>query len=451
MTVTLSLWSEAPFVFINGELPDRVRKAVDDELSYEVQGHEHTDAWQSGEWDGKHHLLRQSKNGNWYFPVGVLEKVQQALDAYGVSHETEGLTRPGRGDLDIEWHSDMELRDYQREAVDRCLGQGSGLVVMPTGAGKTIVGLYLLSVLCRPAVVLVHRKEIASQWVERIQDILGVEPALCYGGVREAGDVQVALYQSVIEDGDVRDDVRLDHDVVLFDEADVVGADTFSRVAMAITAPYRFGFTATEEREDGATLRVIGGAGPIIADLSPEALIDRGWLAEPEWIIKEAPSSGSRYRDWQAEYKAEIVNNNRRNQLISQAVEDADKPCMVTVERIAHGNRLEALTDGAAFVHGDSTDREETIHMFREGDLDVLVATRGIVGRGFDVPEIESFCVAGGLKSETSTIQQVGRALRPGETGTAQIIDFIDSGQWIGKHSEERLRVYQEYYGKYSP
>lgn len=449
--LTLTLSDRYPYVFVEGDLGEPVRRAIDEELSYYVDGHEYSDAWQNDEWDGMHHLFRQAKNGAWYFPVGVLDRVQAILETYGAAYETEGLTRPGRGDIDFEWDSDIELYDYQREAVDEAFTHGSGTIVMPTGSGKTIVGLYLMSVLRRSSAVFVHRKEIADQWVGQIQDVLGVDPAVCYGGVREAGDVQVALYQSVLEEGEVRDDVRLDHDVVLFDEAHVVGADTFSAVAMAITAPYRFGFTATPEREDNATLRVIAGAGPIIADCSVERLIEQGDLAEPEWIIQEAPSSGSRYRNWQTEYKEEIVTNHRRNRLIQQTVADASKPCLVTVERIAHGEHLEALIDGAAFVHGDSSDRDERIQAFRDGDLDVLVATRGIVGEGFDVPEIASICIAGGLKSETSMIQQVGRSLRTGETGTAEIIDFIDRGVWIAKHSEKRIRAYQDYYGEYGP
>ena len=452
--VTLSLWDQAAYFFVDGDLPEHVADAIDDELSYEVPDHQYTDAWQEGEWDGHEHLFRESQNGNWFFPVGCLEHVTRILDMYSVDYGVEGLVRPGRGDLDLGWNTDMTLRDYQQEAVDEALAYGNGVIVLPTGAGKTLIGLYLAHTVSRSTLVLVHRQEIADQWVEQIDDILGYEPAVYYGGTRETGDVQVALYQSIYDDGEIRDDARLDHDVALFDEVHRVGADTFSTVAMEASAPYRWGFSATPEREDNATLKVIGGTGPMIADLSAETLIEQGYLAKPEWSIFEAPTSEGRsaYRQWQAEYKGEIVENEERNELIANVTGDLRRPTLLTVERISHGERLESLIPDSEFIHGDASDREENIQAFRDGDLDVLIATRGIVGEGFDVPEIRSFAVAGGLKSSTSMIQQVGRALRPsGEENTATIVDFVDRGEWVGDHSEERIRTYQDYYGEFAP
>lgn len=470
MTVTLSLWDKAPYVFVNGDLPEQVVDALEEELSFEVPDHQYTDAWKEGRWDGYERLLYTTNDGSRYFAQGCLPLVRSVLDTYGVSYDLEGFVRPGRGDLDLGWQTDMELRDYQQDAVDECLRRGSGIVVLPTGAGKTLIGLYLMQELQQPTLVTVHLTEVAEQWCERIEAILGVEPARYFGGDRETGDVQVALYQSIYDDdtGEVRDDVRLDHTVFLADEVHRVGADTFNACAMQVTAPYRYGFSATPEREDNATLKVIAGTGPMIADLSAERLIGEGYLAEPDWQIYEAPATEGTFRNWQAEYKAAIVENEARNELLCEAIaKELPRPTLVTVEQINHGERLEARLkegqfphdeeqyavnpDGVAFVYGDAPDRAEHIQAFRDGDLPVLIATRGIVGEGFDVPEIASFVVAGGLKSSTSMIQQVGRALRPAGGDTATIVDVIDNGEWVGRHSEERIRTYQDYYGSYGP
>jgi superfamily II DNA or RNA helicase len=433
--------------FIDGGLPDDIREAIDEELSFEVQGHEWTDSWQNGSWDGKEYLLKRTSEGDWWFPVGLLDRVRSVLDTYGVDYDVEGVTRPGRGDLGLSWDFGGELREYQEDAVNRALRFGSGVVAMPTGSGKTVSALRLAYELDWPFLVTVDNREIADQWVERIESTLGVEPARYYAGDRENGDVMVALYQSVYMDGEVVDDARLDHPVWLADECHNVAASTFHRVAMSCPAPYRFGFSATPEREDGAELKVFGGIGPLIADLSVERMIEEGFLAEPEWDIIDAPHSGGYYQGWQDEYQEEIVKNERRNLMIAEKVNAVEKPCLVTVERINHGERLEAVIEAAAFVHGSRSDRDGVVRSFREGDLPVMVATRGIVGEGFDCPEIASFVVAGGMKSEVSMIQQVGRALRP-ETETATIVDFYDGGdQWVAGHSGDRLRTYQEYYG----
>lgn len=448
MTVTLRRWSKAPYVFVNGDLPDHVASAIDNELSYEVEGYEYSSAWKAGRWDGKHHLFHGEGDGDSYFPLGAIHRVREILDSFGVAYEVEGLVYPGRGDLDVGWDTEMTLREYQQEAVDDCLRRGSGIVSMPTGSGKTLIGLRLMHELQRPSLVLCHRQEIADQWAEQMHDLLGVDVARCYAGERDQGDHQVALYQSLYDDDGVRDDVRLDHDVLLADECHRVGAETFSDVALSVNADYRFGMSATPEREDNATLRVIGGTGELICDIRPEGLIDDGYLAEPEWKILKAPRAGAGYRKWQDEYKGEIVKNDERNELIRDTVADLPKPCYIHVERIDHGERLESLIDGAAFVSSDSSDRDEVIDAFRDGERDLLIST--LLGEGFDLPELRSMVMAGGLKTEIGSIQKVGRALRPG-TEDAVIVDFVDRGRWVGDHSEERIRTYKEYYGEYGP
>lgn len=451
--ITITRWEKAPYCFIDGDLPELVEEALENELSYEHPGAEWTDAWKRGDWDGKISLLFTSTNDNRYFPVGLLPQAKRVFDVHSVPYRVKGLVRPGRGDLDVEWDTDKTLYPYQQDAVDDCLNAGSGLVVLPTGGGKTFIGIRLIYEYRQPTMVVCHLKEVADQWVGEIESILGVDVAKCYGGDRENGDVMVALYQSIYDDETkrVRDDVRLDHQLLLSDEAHRVAADTFSKVTYNHNAQYRFGFTATPDREDNATLRILGGTGQTIADLSAASLIDRGYLAEPSWKFYEPEHVGGRYQNWQAEYKQEIVENSRRNNLIAQVVGELERPTLVTVERINHGERLTSMIEGAKFVHGDAKDRDKNIEAFRNGGLDVMIATRGIVGEGFDVPDIASFVVAGGLKSRTSTIQQVGRAIRPGETGEATIVDFLDTGPHVGRHSEERIRAYREYYEDYGP
>lgn len=449
MTVELQRWEKAPLVFIEGDLPDEVIRALDSELSYEVEGATYSDAWKSGEWDGKHHLFRKARNGSRYFPVGAFFRVREILDTFGVTYTVDGITLPGRGEKEVSWNTDMTLRDYQQDAVDDALTWGMGIIAMPTGSGKTLIGLRLMYELQRSALVLVHRKEIAAQWVEQMEDILGVDVARCYGGVREQGDFQVALYQSVYDgDNGVRDDVRVDHEVLFADEAHRVGADTFSDVVLDVNAHYRFGMSATPEREDNATLRVVGGTGDLIADITPQSLIEQGYLAEPKWRLLDSPRAGSSYRNWQGEYKGEIVENAGRNEMIAEEVERLPKPAYIHVERISHGERLESMIDGAKFVSSDSNDREEVIEAFRTGEQQILIST--LLGEGFDLPELRSIVMAGGLKTEIGAIQKVGRALRPG-TDEAVIVDCIDKGRWVGDHSEERVNTYKDYYGRYGP
>ena len=459
--VTLSLWEPRQLVFVEGSLPNDTIETLKETLRYEDPDAEHTEAWKQGNWSGYHYLFRQSDaNDNWFFPVGLLSKVTRILELHGVAYETEGVRRPGRGEQGYDWHAPFELRDYQHDAVDAALEGGGGLVVIPTGGGKTVVGLRLAYELQHPFIVLAHTVEIAEQWCERIAERLGVTPARYFGGDRENGPVMVALYQSVYDDGEIREDARLDHDVAIYDEAHRVGSTVFNEVALACRARWRFGFSATPTRGDNAMLKVLGGVGERVYEIGVEELISKGYLAEPEWRILDPPKVDGRYRNWQSEYKHAIVQNDARNDMLVTEIERVPKPALVTTEQVAHGERLEALLQersvDARFVSGSSSDREEIIESFRAGELSVMVATAGLVSEGFDVPSIESFVLAGGKKSKTSIIQQVGRALRPGESGEAVIVDVADKGtggynSWVGEHWTERYRNYIEYYGEYGP
>jgi len=460
MTVTLSLWSERALIFVDGDLPTDAREQCVESCRYEQEGHEYSDAWQRGDWNGYVELFRQNSGGQWFFPIGLLTKVTRILDLHGVTYEIDGLRRPGRGAVDYGWHADFDLREYQQDAVTDALDAGSGILSLPTGAGKTVIGLRLIHELQHPALVVMHQTEIAEQWCDRIESQLGVTPDRVFGGDFETGgDIAVGLYQSLYQDGELRDHPALEYPVAVFDECHRVGADLFSEIALASAACYRYGLSATPMRSDSAGLKVIGGTGELICDIDVETLIKQGYLAEPEWRLLDPPRVDGRYRNWQAEYKAAIVTNDARNDMLTTEIEDVPKPCLVTVEQINHGERLLSLLQDrgvdAEFIHGSASDRDAHVQAFRDGDLPVLVATVGIVGEGFDVPEIESFVVAGGKKSRTSLIQQVGRALRP-DSEHAVIVDVMDSGtggynSWVGEHAEKRYRLYSDYYKSYGP
>jgi superfamily II DNA or RNA helicase len=446
-TVTLSKWDKAPVMFVESP-PENAISALEDELSYEVPDAEHTQAYQAGRWDGKQRVIRQTGE-DYFFPVGCLERAVRVIRGLGYDVDVRGVERPGRGDRDYEWNTDMELRDYQQEALNDALEKGTGIICLPTGSGKTLIGIRLIYELQHPAIITAHQQEIADQWADRLERILNVDVGRCYGGDRESGDVQVCLYQSLHDsDSGVRDDVRLDHPVLISDECHREGADVFSQVTGAINSPYRFGLSATPERDDNATLRIIGGVGELIANISPESMISDGYLAEPEWHILDPPPSRSTYRKWNDEYKGEVVKNAKRNDMIAQKAAELPSPTYIHVERIAHGERLESMVPESEFVSADHSDRTELMESFKDGDLPVLIST--LAGEGFDAPAIRTLIMAGGLKTEVGTIQKIGRALRP-ETDNAHIVDFRDRGRWVGDHSEQRIRTYRDYYGEYGP
>lgn len=159
--VTLNLWSERAPMFVEGDLPDPAAEAAREACRFEKDGHEYSEAWKQGKWDGYVELFRQNNSGKWFFPVGLLSKVTRIFDLHGVNYEIEGLTLPGRGEVEYEWPAEIDFREYQADAVSDALASGSGIISMPTGGGKTLTGLRLIHELRHPALVMAHTTEIA--------------------------------------------------------------------------------------------------------------------------------------------------------------------------------------------------------------------------------------------------------------------------------------------------
>lgn len=443
MVVILKRSPKAPYFFIEGVLPSNVFSALEDELSYFIEGAEYSDRYKRGEWDGRECLLRISKNGFPYFPAGLIERVKRVLDGFGIDYdviEPEFKTR----NLNLKWLG-PELREYQREAVLTALQKGCGVISLPTGAGKTMIGLKLIHALDCPTLVVVHTKELLYQWVDEIKRVLDYRAGIVGDGHKEFKPITVGMVQTL---------AKLDiprFDMLILDEAHHVPANTFFRVAMKLSTPYRFGLSATPKREDGADLKIFAGVGEICANITAEKLIDLGYLAKPKFIFYDLPAIRLP-ANWHRAYRDGIVLNEYRNNLIAGIVNDLvldGYRVYVHVERINHGEILASLID-CPFVSGkDSSDkRQSVLDAFKSGRLRAMVST--LLGEGVDIPQMDAIILAQGLKTSIGTIQKIGRALRVrDDKKEAIIVDFIDKGRYLSKHFEERYKTMREYYGKY--
>ncbi|MHC1624893.1 MAG: DEAD/DEAH box helicase [Methermicoccaceae archaeon] len=437
--------SKAPFYFIHGNISDEVVRTLSDELSFYVEGYEYSKKYKKGLWDGRECLLRMSRTGTYYFPAGLLSRVCRVLEAFGIDYEIIEPEHEVRH-LNLEWRG-PKLRPYQEDAVIKALQKGSGVISLPTGAGKTLIGLKLIYALDCPTLVCVHTKELLYQWVQKVKEILGFIPGVVGDGHKDFRPITVGMIQTL-----TRMDIPEDYNMIIIDECHHIPADTFYRVAMKCNAVYRFGLSATPKREDGADIKIFAGVGEICANITAEQLIDQGYLAKPKFLIFDVPAKRLPRYSWQKSYQEGIVLHEQRNELIASiAKKFATKGLQTYVhtERIVHG-RILAERIGCPFVCGkDSTEkRQRILNDFIEGKIRILVST--LLGEGVDIPEINAIIFSHGLKTSIGTIQKAGRALRV-KLGKREaiIVDFNDKGPYISKHFEARMRAFKSYYGRY--
>lgn len=177
------------------------------------------------------------------------------------------------------------LRPYQREALDAMMQETEGLLVAPCGSGKTVLGLAMIASRNRSTLVLVHTLDLVEQWCERARDFLGIEAGVVGGGKDEPALLTVATMQTL----DRWDDAKLAafgrrYGVVIVDEVHHVVCTTLQRILAHLPARWRYGLTATPDREDGLGPLVRWLIGPVVHQIDQACLVDAGHLLAPEIV-----------------------------------------------------------------------------------------------------------------------------------------------------------------------
>ncbi len=391
-------------------------------------------------------------------PHAVIDAVRE-LEAAGLTVvDRTGLLRTGF----LEVRFEGELRSYQREAVESWAGNSyRGLVVLPTGAGKTIVALYAMAVLRVPTLVVVYTREQLLEWSEKIRRFLrlgpGVRVGLFYGDRKDVAEITLATYQSAYRYVDV---LRSRFGLLVVDEAHHLPADKFKLIASSVLAPYRLGLTATPYRDDGRHVELFALMGGVVYEKSLSELEQEGYVASFTVIPVLVSLSGderARYRELRRRYLAyargrtvkelvraaaagdesarralQLLNDMRRLLAFSKAkLEEAKR---IVEEERARGSKIIVFTQyveqaeklgkmiGAPVITGktDKTRRRLVFELFKKGRFNVIVFTT-VGDEGIDVPDANVGVVLSGTSSRRQFIQRLGRLLRPAPGKTAKL------------------------------
>lgn len=451
----ISLTRSGSYFFINGELSPDIVEFLHNVTSYYVQNYEKTDAFQSGKWDGKERLLRRAKNGSYYFPFGLIDNVRDALSIWGVYFQVKDENAEKGVD---EIRDADELRPYQVKALNQLISKcynSSGVLALPTGAGKTRCALYWAKLLNKPFIVLVHRIELLRQWKEEIEKYFGYSPSIIGAGEDRKGDYRaiVAMIQTLSARIKKDKDLRMRTGLLIIDECHTCPAKTFYDVSMHIDAQNRLGLSATPTRSDGAELKIFAACGKVAAFVSVEDLVSGGYLAAPVFRMEQLPPVKVPYSaSWSTVYKQGITLNMDRNARIAEIAEEylkVGRQVYIHVNQIDHGKCLTGMINGSVFVCGSTKkkEREDIIKRFKDGEIRCLVST--LLKEGVSIDGISCLIYASGGKSEVALIQTIGRALRVDEEfGDAIVVDFLDRGHRILEtHVQDRISAYRDNYG----
>ena len=338
---------------------------------------------------------------------------------------------------DIAWvgeHDEWELRDYQRHAADSFREGGSGVVVLPCGAGKTIVGAAAMVDANRTTLILVTNTVAGRQWRDELlrrtsltEDEIGE-----YSGERkEIRPVTIATYQVVTRKtkGEFRAlelfDSR-DWGLIIYDEVHLLPAPVF-RMSADLQSRRRLGLTATLVREDGREGDVFSLIGPKRYDAPWKDIEAQGWIAPAECIevrVTLTESERMVYATAEAADRYRLAATSPTKIPVVEKLLDRH-PGEPTLVIGAYLDQLEELGQAldAPVIDGKTPNkrREELFDAFRTGELTTLVVSK-VANFSIDLPEAAvAVQVSGTFGSRQEEAQRMGRLLRPKADGGGAI------------------------------
>lgn len=322
------------------------------------------------------------------------------------------------------WH----LRDYQEYATDAFWSGGSGVVVLPCGAGKTIVGAAAMAKAQSTTLILVTNTVAGRQWRDELLRRTTLSPndiGEYSGEKKEIKPITIATYQVVTRKtkGEYRAlelfDSR-DWGLIIYDEVHLLPAPVF-RMTSDLQSRRRLGLTATLVREDGREGDVFSLIGPKRYDAPWKELEMAGYIATAECIevrVDMDPEERMLYATAQPRERYRIAAQaSAKLRAVDKILASHDQQALIIggyVDQLRElGEHLDApIIDGTT----STAKREKLFQQFREGVLSILVVSK-VANFSIDLPEAAlAIQVSGTFGSRQEEAQRLGRLLRPKET-----------------------------------
>ena len=350
-----------------------------------------------------------------------------------------------------------QLREYQKFAADSFFSGGSGVVVLPCGAGKTVVGAAAMARARCTTLILVTNTVSARQWKDELVRRTTLTPDEIgeYSGSRkEVRPVTIATYQVITtKRHGVHPHLELfearDWGLVIYDEVHLLPAPVF-RMTADLQARRRLGLTATLVREDGHEDDVFSLIGPKRYDAPWKELENQGYIAPADCVeVRVTLDDGERMACALAEpdvrYRMAATQPSK-NGVVQQLVRrHRGQPTLIIGQYV---DQLEELAEqlGCPLItgHTSSVQRQRIYQEFRDGEIDLLVVSK-VANFSIDLPSAEvAIQVSGAFGSRQEEAQRLGRLLRPKEGRTARFYAIVSRDTVDAEFASHRQRFLAE-------
>ncbi|RXI98130.1 helicase [Anaerobacillus alkaliphilus] len=382
--------------------------------------------------DPKIKKLLQKVNNYWLFNESNRGEFKALCLTYGYFViDKIGFEKGQR--LNIQLSDQVSLRPYQKEAIKHFYkggkaNGGNGIVVMPCGSGKTIVGLGVIEKVKEEVLIITSSETSMKQWQREILDktTISEEDVGLYSSSRkEVKPITIASYQMMIyKDHDTKQFIHLplfnvrNWGLIIYDEVHLLPAPVF-RTTAGIQGKKRLGLTATLIREDGKEDEVYSLIGPKQYEVGWRGLENNGWIARTvckEIRVDFSDDELQKYikSNQQQQFKLASTNSTKVAVIRKLLSKHVHQPTLII------GQYLDQLVDVAdrlklPMITGKTpqNERELIYNKFRNGEIAVLVVSK-VANFAVDLPDAEvAIQISGAFGSRQEEAQRVGRVLRP--------------------------------------
>jgi len=394
-------------------------------------------------------------------PRGCLEEARQLFSDLGIKTSVRDERFQGTP-LKVSFQG--KLRDEQIPAAEAMAAHETGILAATTAFGKTVIGAWLIAQRGVNTLVVVHRRQLMDQWVERLSSFLGI-PAKSIGRIgggkkKPTGKVDVAIIHSLVRKK-VVDDLVGEYGHIIFDECHHLAADNFVEVARRTKAKFITGLSATVTRKDGQHPKIFMQCGPVRHKVDARLLAKERPFSHAVWVrptgfrsIKHPDADlRAQFQDLYSELPIDGSRNNLIVEDVLQAIGEGRSPLVLT-ERKDHleelARRLEGRIPHLIVLHGKMKRKEmgalqARLREIPEDEKRVLLATGRFIGEGFDDSRLDTLFLTMPVSWKGTIAQYAGRLHRLNDRKReVRIFDYADLDvPMLSRMFDRRCRGYE--------